>query len=155
MSWTNVTMLIDVRGFWTGHAETKVFASQKDVDAVYDDLEVLLEHIEKQAALAVKLTVDGKMINPNATYQMFKNEFLLGDNTLYGRAGTMESAFVNHNVLNYISTSDARFCEYTHQTMKNLISRSTLISGVSEKERSKFFYELRSRLDKSRSKTLN
>lgn len=136
------------------YRETKVFSSEKDIEAVYDDIEHLLDHVEKQAAMAVKLSVDGKMLNPNAHYQMFKNEFLLGDNTLYGRAGTMESAFVNHNVLNYISTTDQRFCEYTLQTMKNLISRSTLISGVSEKERSKFFYELRSRLEASRSKII-
>ena len=136
------------------YRETKIFSSEADVEAVYHDIEQLLDHIEKQAAMAVKLSVDGKVLNPNAQYQMFKNEFLLGDNTLYGKAGNLESAFVNHNVLNYISTSDPRFCEYTLQTMKNLISRSTLISGVSEKERSKFFYELRSRLEHSRNKII-
>jgi len=137
------------------YRETKIFASEKDVEAVYNDVEKMLDHIEKQAAMAVKLSVEGKVLNGNAHYQMFKNEFLLGDNTLYGKAGTMESAFVNHNVLNYISTSDPRFCEYTLNTMKNLISRSTLISGVSEKERSKFFYELRLRLDNSRNKVIS
>jgi len=136
------------------YRETKIFGSESDIEAVYKDIENLLDHIEKQASMALKLSVDGKILNPNAHYQMFKNEFLLGDNTLYGKAGTMESAFVNHNVLNYISTSDPRFCEYTLQTMKNLISRSTLISGVSEKERSKFFYELRLRLDNSRNKVI-
>ncbi|MEO7312552.1 MAG: helix-turn-helix domain-containing protein [Chitinophagaceae bacterium] len=136
------------------YRETKIFGSDADIEAVYKDIENLLDHIEKQAAMAVKLSVDGKVLNPNAHYQMFKNEFLLGDNTLYGKAGSMESAFVNHNVLNYISTSDPRFCEYTLHTMKNLISRSALISGVNEKDRSKFFYELRARLEHSRSKII-
>jgi len=136
------------------YRETKVFGSEKDVAAVYKDIEKMLNHIEKQAAMAIKLSVDGKVLNPNANYQMFKNEFLLGDNTLYGKVGSVESAFVNHNVLNYISTTDPRFCGYTLQTMKNLISRSTLISGVSEKERSKFFYELHARLENSREKQI-
>lgn len=134
------------------YRETKVFASEDDVQAVYDDIEILLDHIQRQAEEGVKISAEGKIINPAATYQMFRNEFLLGDNTLYGKASNTEAAFINHNVFNYISTSDHRFCEYTLQTMKNLMSRSTLISGVSEKERSKFFYELRARLTNSRNK---
>lgn len=134
------------------YRETKVFTSEEDVEAVYEDIATLLTHIQKQAQEGVKLSIEGKVVNQGASYQMFKNEFLLGDNTLYGRAANSEAAFVNHNVFNYISTSDPRFCEYTFQTMKNLMSRSTLISGVSEKDRSKFFYELRHRLDVSRSK---
>jgi hypothetical protein len=136
------------------YRETKIFDNNDDIEAVYNDVGQMIEHIEKQAALGTKLSVDGKVINPRATYQMFKNEFLLGDNTLYGKIGDRQAAFVNHNVLNYISTSDTRFCEYTISTMKNLISRSTLISGVSEKERSKFFYELRQRLQISRTKVI-
>ncbi len=136
------------------YRETKVFTSEEDVAAVYDDISTLLNHIQRQAEEGVKISMEGKIINPAAHYQMFRNEFLLGDNTLLGKSTTSEAAFVNHNVFNYISTSDQRFCDYTFQTMKNLMSRSTLLSGVGEKERSKFFYELRYRMEISRNKRI-
>ena len=132
------------------YRDTKVFRSEKDEAAIYNDLDTLVDHVEKQAATAIKYGLNGKPASPAASYQMFNNEFLLGDNTLLGRAGQLQFAFVNHNVLNYISTTDNRFCDYTYQSLQNLISKSTLISGVGEKDRSRFFNELRDRIDRSR-----
>ena len=42
-------------------------------------------------------------------------------------------------MINGLSVSDEDFCKETENWLHNLIKRSTLISGASEKERHKFF----------------
>jgi hypothetical protein len=44
--------------------------------------------------------------------------------------------------MNFLRTTDERFCETTHQWLTHLIKRSTLISTVSEKYRNQFFAKL-------------
>ncbi len=47
--------------------------------------------------------------------------------------------YINHTVLNIIMTRDPVFTEYTYQHFQNIMRKSTLISFVGEKERTKFF----------------
>ena len=54
--------------------------------------------------------------------------------------------YINHSVLNYLVTSDPGFCEHTYQNIRNLIKRSMLISEVGEKERRRFFNNIREKI---------
>ncbi len=49
------------------------------------------------------------------------------------------NCFESHSHLNYISTKDDSFAEYTYQHFQNILHKSTLISVVGEKERRSFF----------------
>ncbi len=53
-----------------------------------------------------------------------------------------------HTAINYILSRDLVLGEYQYQFIQNLMRRSTLISEVSEKERSRFFKLMREKITK-------
>ena len=71
------------------------------------------------------------------------NECILGDNANLAILNDVRVAYVNHSVLNIVWTKDTIFTEHTYQHFQNIIRKSTLISDVGERERSKFFNGMR------------
>ncbi len=130
--------------------DAKIFASEDDARTVRAALSQLIDHIEDQVEEGVKF-IYGDITKGNkkgAKYTMFINEFSIGDNTVYMELDDLRIVSVNHNVLNYIMTTDPVFVEYTRKTIEHLLKKSTLISEVGEKERHLFFDTLRQRIDK-------
>ena len=83
---------------------------------------------------------------------MYFNELVIGDNSVLALLDGTKSAFIVHSVINIMVTRDNRFCDNLYDSMNNLMRRSTLISEVSERERSRFFKYLRSRIAKRKEK---
>ena len=54
--------------------------------------------------------------------------------------------YLNHSVLNMITTRDPVFTEYIYQHFQNIMRKSTLISNSGEKERAMFFHSLREKI---------
>jgi hypothetical protein len=127
-----------------------VFASRQDIIAIYDCLQKTIDHLECQAEVGHKLAAGNSGNGKGATYKMYVNELILGDNTILTVLGDRKITYINHSVLNYLVTSDPGFCEYTYQNIRNLIKRSTLISEVGEKERKRFFNMIREKITSRR-----
>jgi len=127
------------------YKESKLFKSHEDLVTVFRCLEKLVDHIEDQAAAGRKFLYQ-KSQHTSAKYHIFINYFLLGDNTITVELDNQRMVFLNHNVINYIQTTDAAFIEYTFQTLNTLLKKSTLISEVGEQERENFFNSLRERI---------
>jgi len=123
-----------------------IFDSRQDVATIYDCLQRTIDHIQRQAELGYKSSVDGSGGKTRAAYKIYINEFILGDNTILAVAGDLKIAYINHAVLNYLVSRDQAFCEYTLQHIQNIIKRSTLISEVGEKERLRFFNMIREKI---------
>jgi hypothetical protein len=121
------------------YKDTRVFASRQDVMTIYECLEKTMDYIQRQAEAGCKFSTDGKQVSQRVPYKMYVNEFILGDNTILALLGDTKIAYVNHSVFNYLLTKDASFCDYIWQHFQNIIKKSTLISEVGEKERSRFF----------------
>jgi hypothetical protein len=135
------------------YQESKLFKSQEDLLTVYQCLEKLVYHIESQAALGRKFAYQ-KPQQAGARYQVFINQFLLGDNTIALELDNQRMVFLNHSVINYIQTTDNAFIEYTFQTLHTLLKKSTLVSEVGEQERENFFDSLRERIHTTRKQTI-
>ena len=73
-------------------------------------------------------------------------KWILGDNSFIAVLDDSKTALCVHTVINHISTRDVNFCDNMYDYIQSLMKRSTLISKVSEKERSKFFHILRERI---------
>ena len=71
------------------------------------------------------------------------NELILGDNTLLVQLDAIRLTYLNHSVLHFLGTRDEGFNDFMFANLDNLMKKSTLISGVGEKERSRFFNSLR------------
>jgi hypothetical protein len=125
-----------------------VFESDKDVYLLYEALEKLWDHLEKQAAFGYKFNYGDPDQQPLGKFSMYFNEVWLGDNNMLVELDGMRMAYVSHTTINFMITKDIKFTENLFQHIQNQIKRSTLISEVSEKERSRFFRIIRERIER-------
>ena len=121
------------------YREAKLFNSPSDVFLLYEKVEELINHLEKQAEIGKKFMIGQQPASDAGDYNLLHNDLILGDNSFLAVVDGLKISFISHSVINYISTRDERFCTYRLNSMQNLISKSTQISKVGEKERSRFF----------------
>jgi len=132
------------------YRECDLFESNDDIITIYDKLESLINHIERQAELGKKFDMNSNPTTTSPEFNLFYNELALGDNTVLIDVGKMKVTFLNHSVIDFISTRDDRFSNQIYHSLKNLISKSTQISVVGEKNRSRFFGRLRSKIQQQK-----
>jgi hypothetical protein len=115
---------------------------------VYSQLEELLNHLELQAETGKKFLYNQHPTPDSARFDMYINECLIGDNAIFVQSDEKQISILNHNGLNFISTQDKSFCDYTFKNLQNIIRKSSHISLVGEKDRSVFFNKLREKIYK-------
>lgn len=128
------------------YREANMFESEEDVKQVYMALLKLIDHIELQAEKGLKFRVGETPGAGAASYDLFWNDLVTADNTVLAELELKKVTFLNHSVLNFISTTDIRFNTFIHGNMQNLIKRSTQLSKVGEKDRYRFFNSLRDKI---------
>lgn len=132
------------------YRDSRTFETRDDLVTVYDSIFEVINHIELLATKGVKFP---RFLNENwagAKYTLYNNEVFLGDNTIFVHAGQFKIAYINHSVINYMGTRDEVFCNHIHQSIQNTIQRSLQISSTGEKERSRFFNQIRENIDRRR-----
>jgi len=126
--------------------ESDIFESREDALLMYEKMEDLINHYELQAELGKKFKLGEMPDEDSADFIMFNNELIVGHNTVLVEVGNMKIAFLNHSVINYLSTRDERFTTYIYDSISNLIQKSTQISKIGQKDRSRFFNRLREKI---------
>ncbi len=129
------------------YKQSKIFPSDQDALNVFKSLLAMIDHIEKQAEAGCKFSVNGKPTASSAPYKLYVNEFILFDNCSIAVLNNTKVVYLNHTVLNIIMTKDPVFTEYTYQHCQNILRKSTLISNVGEKERTRFFNTMREKVE--------
>ncbi len=144
----NITSTIHQVEFYhvTGSLNTE------DALILLDKLEELINHIEKQAEHGVKLKYNQKPSKGLATYKLYVNELIMGDNMQFMELGDKQVTYINHSVLNFILTHDLAFNNYTKKTFDIITQKSTPISEVNERERLLFFNRLRTKVQVGKNK---
>ena len=128
------------------YREANAFDTQEDIRLLYKGVLKLVGHIEKQADYGFKLPLDGKPTATSAAYNLFNNELILGDNTVLAELNSTKITFLNHSVINFVGTQDERFNAHVFDNFQNLIKKSTQLSRVGEKERTRFFNRIRDKV---------
>jgi hypothetical protein len=124
------------------YREAGYITSTRDVALLYDGLRETIEHISHQAEWGCKfLPGENPGVQPN-NYNLYFNQVVMGDNVVLVLAEGKKTVYINYDVLNYIATSDEAFCNNTHENLRNLMRRATILSNVSEKQRRVFFNSL-------------
>lgn len=85
--------------------------------------------------------------DPTETFQLYSSEVVLGTNCIYVKTGEVNNAYISFNTLNSLTTSNAEFCDETEHWIKNIIKKSTLISGAAEKQRFQFFNKVNKHIE--------
>jgi hypothetical protein len=83
----------------------------------------------------------------NETLFMYSSEVTLGTNCIYTLMGENRYSFISFNTLNSLTTSNGAFCEEIEHWVRNLEKKSSVISGVSEKQRYQFFSGMYRKID--------
>jgi len=130
------------------YRRSNVFTNKDILLKVYSQLEELLNHLELQAETGKKFLYNQHPAPNSAQFDMYINECLIGDNAIFVLSDEKQIAILNHNGLNFISTQDKSFCDYTFKNLQNIIRKSSHISLVGEKDRSAFFNKLREKIYK-------
>ncbi len=117
--------------------------TKEQAHILFDQMVMLVNHVEKQAELGYKFKLGGKPHAGSPAYRLFNNELILGDNTLLAELGDLKVTFLNHSFMHFIATKDKTFNEAMYKNLNNIMQKSTLISASNERERVKLFNGLR------------
>jgi hypothetical protein len=98
-----------------------------------------INHLEHECQIGKKYFIDNKPLTNEQNYHFYYNEIIATDNSIYAEYGGKKESFLPHIVLNYMTTDNIKYSEYNKTVFDNLISKSTLITRVNEKDRRKFF----------------
>ena len=126
--------------------------SKEQACILFDQMERLVSHIEKEAELGFKFKIDELPEPGSAEFRLFNNELVLGDNTLLAELGDVQVTFINHSFMHFMGTRDKLFNEAMFTNLNNLMQKSTLISTRDERERKRFFNCLRDELHRRKTK---
>jgi hypothetical protein len=134
----------------TFYRDAGMFVKEEDVDVLFEKLGVLLDHLQMQVETGVKFLLGEPGATGGASFKVYVNEVMQGDNMIYAEGNGMRTVFVNHSAINYVSTMDEVFCDRTRNSIENVMRRSVLISGTGEKERNRYFNALRTEVGRRR-----
>jgi len=128
------------------YRDTNLFKENEDIICLYEKMEELINHIERQAELGLKINY-GELPGKNAaSFRLFHNDLITGDNSALVEIGSHKIAYINHNLINFMFTRNEAFSNHTFDTFQNAIQKSTQISLVGAKARANFFDKLRKRI---------
>ncbi|WP_026898107.1 hypothetical protein [Daejeonella oryzae] len=132
------------------YRETGALKSDDDAIALFDHFEELANHLERQAECGFKLKAGQQTASAGPAYKMFINELIMGDNMQLIQVGNTRITYINHSIINFITTYDHAFNEYMMQTFENMAHKSTPISEVNQRDRLMFFNRLRAKIAAAR-----
>jgi len=126
------------------YAESGVFKNPGDIT-------LLLGKTKEFVQMLKNCTEDGRKQKSDAaeTFQLYSSEVVLGTNCIYIKSGELNHAYISFNTMNSLTTSNTEFCDETEHWIRNLIKKSTLISGGAEKQRYQFFNKLTKKIEET------
>lgn len=132
------------------YAGSGLFENTKAAMEIIDDIEAMINSIEKQAAHSLKFSGDAPVAGSNVSFQLYFSDLMIGNNTITTRAGNSRVTYISLNTFNSMATTSAGFNDETDRWIRNIIRKSNLISGVSEKQRFRFFKMMRDKIARLR-----
>ena len=123
--------------------ESGYFKSKKDAVLICEQMIETIEILKKQAERGNKLHEGKKSLEDNGSFTLFHSEIEIGNNIILINANSTSKVYLRHQTFNSLVTTDPEFYDNTSGWINNLIAKSTLISGVSEKARQQYFNKMK------------
>ncbi|MEL6926753.1 MAG: hypothetical protein AAFO94_22120, partial [Bacteroidota bacterium] len=128
------------------------FANENDALVLCDKLIALADHQQRMAESGSKFLLDGSPDAAGSSFDLFHNEMVHTNNTLYIKSETVRAVFSTFSNPNFINSIDSRMCDYVDAWFQRIVSKSNPISAHSEKSRNWFFNGLRRKIKLTRSR---
>ncbi len=129
--------------------------SDSDAASVLNKIDALLNHIEMQAEAGKKFTFGSTPNSSSPDFIMYINDIIWGDNMIHVDMGKNSITYINHSILNFITTRDEMFNSYMKKTLGVIAAKSTQISSANERDRMVFFNKMRDKINITRKKLLS
>lgn len=132
--WTHETIighLEQILFYW----ESGLFKTKEDALRICDFTRQEMVSLQKKAELGTK----AENLEQENNYMLYHSEIEIGNNTIIVEKGENKAVYLSFHTLNSMVTTQPQFCNHTQHWIDNLIKKSALISGVSEKQRYQFF----------------
>jgi hypothetical protein len=136
--WTENTVTSAVKQidyYW----ESGFFKNAEDALRVCNSLEEEISSIRCMAENSVKMLSENNKENISENYKLYSSDIEIANNCVLIELGNHKSVFLGHLTFYTLSTSNTEYGQKTASWLETLIKKSTLISGVSEKQRLRFF----------------
>jgi hypothetical protein len=150
--WTHATLnssIAQLEFYW----DSGLIEKSEEAILLCNQLEDEVKTIQKQAELSSKLVVDNVASIEN--FKLYFCEIEIGNNCIFTQKGEEKTVYLSFHTFNKLATSNTKFCEDTYKWLSNIIRKSTLISGVSEKQRYMFFKQAYDKIAKLRKRLEN
>lgn len=141
--WTNETIHTVLKQV-EFYVDSGVFKNKNDALEIIEEIRSMAKYLEKCAETGRK-----EISSKEENLLLYNSEVVLGTNCIYINTGPARYAYITFNTLNSLTTNNHEFCEETEHWVKNIIKKSTLISGVAEKQRFQFFSKMYKNIDNS------
>lgn len=128
--------------------QSGLFESKEDALEICSLIHEQIDKIALETELTRKLSYTDQTILEAGTFNLYRSDIEPGSNSIFVKAGEERILYLTHNILDVIVTRNSQICDSTDRWLNKLIRMSTLISGISEKERSIFFRKMKQRLTK-------
>lgn len=147
----------EIWNYETIHSTTNQIIYYRDLNYITKDqaivllqkLKELLNHLQEEVDHEYKYHIGNKAVGTDPNFKFYFNEILSADNSIYAEYGDIKESYKPHIVLNYMTTNNEQYCSYIKSVFEGVIKKSTLISGVNEKDRNLFFNYNHQRVDKA------
>jgi hypothetical protein len=139
--WTSETILTATKQL-EFYLESGVFKNKQDAIAIMEEIIKMAHYLEQCAETGRK-----EISQPEENFMLYNSEVVLGTNCIYVTMGGLNYAYITFNTLNSLTTNNHEFCDETEHWIRNLVKKSTLISGMAEKQRYQFFNKMYQNLE--------
>lgn len=137
--WTDDTIKTTIKQI-EYYFESGAFKDKKDAIQTLNELKKMSESIQQFAENESKS-------NTQTIFSLYNSDLVIGTNCIHVSLGNATYSYISFNTLNSLTTTNKEFCEEIEHWTKNLIKKSTLISGVAEKQRFQFFSKANKAID--------
>jgi len=106
-----------------------------------DRMLLFSKHLQIQAEIGKKFIYGQELPSEGNKLEMYLNETINSDSTIYYSGKETSVIFLTHNIMNYLQTIDKKYVLDSKQILDKQLANSSLISEVNEKERNNYFFE--------------
>ena len=124
-------------GFFTDPTEARIICGK-----LYE----LTRHFHQEADKGFKFRYGGKPAGKAGNFTMYYNELFIIDGVVLTQSGEQVRSYIATGPLNYLASTDKEFYDHKMKWAQNLMKRSVLLSGVSEKARNGYFLQTQRRI---------
>ncbi len=145
--WTPATLNSSIAQIEFYH-DSGLFENKEVALMLCNQLEEEIKTIQKQAELGAK-----NIENPiTDNFKLYYCEIEIGNNCILTKKADNKTVYLSFHTFNKLATVHTKFCDDTFKWLNNIIKKSSLISGVSEKQRYMFFKKVFEKISKLKAK---